>query len=108
MTVENVVMIMLILASMFAISIVFFNNNQPKEKQEELPGYDNFLSESREAAFDYIEDVQDILDEYFSEVDILLEMYSKSSRKNTKADYVAAMKQIKESTDKLRSAMPED
>lgn len=108
MTIDGVVSIMLALTGMYVLSTIFQKNNKAKQEKDNLPGYDKFLEESRDAAFDYIETVQESLNVYMYEVEPLLDKFSKNNSKLTKAAYVEAMNQIKDSTDKLRAELPED
>lgn len=107
MSMDTVFAIMLALTGMFVLSNIFQKNKKVEEPQQ-LPGYDKFLEESRDAAFDYIETVQESLNIYLYEVEPVLDKFSKTNSKETKASHIEAMQKIKESTDRLRAALPED
>lgn len=105
---DSVVSIMLALTGMYVLSTIFQKKNKEKQEKESLPGYDKFLEESRDAAFDYIETVQESLNIYIYEVEPILNEFAKTNSKNTKAAHIEAMQKIQESTDRLRAALPED
>lgn len=104
---EIVIIVMMVLTAMFVTSQFMFRNTK-KEAEEQLPGYDKFLEDSREEAFKYIEEVQQGVREFVQEVQPLAEQYSKENSKDTKAKHIQAMKKVKENTEKLKSVLPED
>lgn len=107
MTTETVVIVMMVLTAMFVAS-QFMTKSVKKAVEEDLPGYDKFLEDSREEAFKYIEEVQQSVYEYVQEVEPIADKYSKPSSKETKAKHIEAMAKIKESTARLSAILPEE
>ena len=75
---------------------------------ENSEGFLRFVSESRDWAFEYIEEVQKVLNEFVSEVDPLIEYFDKYGDSVGMVPNYEAMKHISSEFKKLKNLLPKD
>ena len=79
------------------------------DKKQHEEGFINFLNQSRDWAFEYIENVQDALNKFISEVDPHIEYFDSYGEVISveRPDY-PAMKQISKSYKELKKLLPNE
>jgi hypothetical protein len=74
----------------------------------ETDGFVKFISQSRDWAFEYIEDVQTALSEFDKTVDPLLKWAMRFGILNGETAHTKILSEISEAYDKLKSVLPEN
>lgn len=74
---------------------------------EQTDGFLRFISDSRDAAFNYIEEVQDAISHFDERLGPVVEHY-KTTGKVNKVKLSELVKEVAEAYDKLMEAMPQD
>jgi hypothetical protein len=102
------IMILVVVAVAFGILGLIIGqekkNKINKVSEQNYPiGYDTFVSESREWAFKYIEDVQKTLIAYDKEIEIIMDNLNS---KSTKQDYVKVVGRIIEAEENIKQLLP--
>ena len=77
-------------------------------KLEQTDGFLKFVSESRDWAFQYIEEVQTALSEFDKSVDPLLKWAMRFGILNGETAHTKILSEISEAYDKLKSVLPEN
>jgi hypothetical protein len=77
-------------------------------KLEQTDGFLKFVSESRDWAFGYIEEVQTALSEFDKTVDPLLKWAMRFGVLNGETAHTKILSEISEAYDKLKSVLPEN
>jgi hypothetical protein len=77
-------------------------------KLEQTDGFLKFVSESRDWAFQYIEEVQKALTEFDEVVDPLLKWAMRFGILNGETAHTKILREISEAYDKLKSVLPEN
>lgn len=87
-------------------------DNQPTKTEDDIhkENFIKFLSDSREWAFNYIEDVQKALSKFIEEVEPQLEYYKSYGAvvEGTVAPHDKALKKISKEFDELKKMLPEE
>jgi hypothetical protein len=78
------------------------------KKLEDTDGFLKFVSESRDWAFGYIEEVQTVLSEFDKTVDPLLKWAMRFGILNGETAHTKILREISEAYDKLKSVLPEN
>jgi hypothetical protein len=83
-------------------------NENEALKIEQSEGFVRFLSESRQSAFDYIEQVQDALQDFDLQMSPIIEWSNTYGIVNGDNAHTEALEKISLAYDKLRSVLPEE
>ena len=84
------------------------NQELENKKLEQTDGFLKFVSESRDWAFGYIEEVQTALSDFDKTVDPLLKWAMRFGILNGETAHTKILSEISEAYDKLKSVLPEN